>query len=182
MSETMKRKITAAQAKVLNDLTSKDERRVFAALEKTEQEGNEYSVLPVLELFRDSKSEEVRKRCREMLEALKVSAAEEILTNALDDQNFNSIKGDIMSFMWNSGMQPTDAVDLITKTTLEGDFMTAVEGMTLLDSLNAVPDEESLYNALVMVRDFLKTHKDDGHELYNIAISLYEMLSRFEKE
>lgn len=182
MSEASEKKLTATQAKILKDLQSKDDKKVFSALEKTAENGGEHSIYPLLELFRDTSNEEIRSRVRGLLESLKISAAEELLVQALDDPEFANMRGDLLSFMWNSGIQPVDAIDLIVRVSLENDFMTGVEGMTLIESLNEAPEEESLYQALVYTREFLKAHKDDDHELFNVAVSLYELLSRFEME
>lgn len=167
---------------ILKDLASNDERKVLAALESTTEYGDERMVLPLLQLYLNSNSDTVRERVASMLSSLKISAAEEVLIDALDDDAFAPIHSSILSFIWNSGFQPLDALDLITKRSLEGDYMTAVEGLTLLESIHGMPDEESLYQALITVRAFLDEHKESDHELYSLALSIFEVLVRFDKQ
>ncbi len=166
----------------MKDLSSADERKVLSALESTSENGDEQMILPLLSLYRDTTSDTVRARVDAMLSSLKISAAEEILIDALDDDQFASVHGGILSFLWNSGFQPVDAIDLITRRSLEGDYMTAVEGLTLLESINTEPEEESLYQALITIRAFLEEHKESDHELYSLALSIFEVLARFEKQ
>lgn len=167
---------------ILKDLASNDERKVLAALEATSENGDERMILLLLTLYRDADSETAKERVESMLSSLKLSAAEDVLLDALDDEEFTAIHSNILSFLWNSGFQPVDALDLITRRSLEGDYMTAVEGLTLLESINTVPDEESLYQALITIRAFLDAHKESDHELYSLALSIFEVLARFEKQ
>lgn len=167
---------------ILKDLSSSDERKVLAALEATSEHGDERMILPLLTLYRDTTSDTVKERAEAMLSCLKISTAEEVLIDALDDDQFSTVHGNILAFLWNSGFQPLDALDLITRRSLEGDYMTAVEGLTLLESINTFPDEESLYQALITIRAFLDEHKESDHELYSLALSIFEVLARFEKQ
>ena len=60
--------------------------------------------------------------------------------------------------------------------------MTAIESLTLLDSLTQEPEEESLYQALIEIRAFLEKHKDSGHEVYDIALSIFQVLAQYERD
>lgn len=170
------------QAALLADLRSNDSKKVLSALKTTADDGTGDFIVPLLELFRDTKSDDIRERVREMLSSLKVSEAEDILIDALEDPAFTQQRGDILSFLWHSGFQAAEAVDTITRCALEGDYMTAVEAMTLLDSLTQEPEEESLYQALIEIRAFLEKHKDSGHEVYDVALSIFQQLAQYERD
>lgn len=167
---------------ILSALRSDNERKVLGALEATADHGNENMVLPLLELFRDSKSPTVRERAHSLLSSLKISGAEEVLIEALDGNDFFAQRADILFFLWHSGFQPSDSVDVIVRVSLAGDYMTAVEGLTLLESLSHQPDEESLYQALIEVRNYLDAHKDSKHELFALGLSIFDVLARYERE
>jgi hypothetical protein len=167
---------------LLLDLTSDQPKKVLSALEKIADDGSSQFVRPLLEVFRDSQNQDIRTRVQGLLSSLKISEAEDILLEALEDDAFSGERAAILSFIWNSGFQPADSVDLVVKTALKGDYMTGVEAMTLLDSLNMQPDEESLYQALLELRGFLEQYKDSDHDLYSIALSMFEILMHFERE
>lgn len=164
------------------DLQSKDEKKIKAALERTEELGDASHIRPLMMAFRDLEEGQLKEELRNTLSTIKLSDAESIYMDALEEEEFRPIYGDILAFTWNAGFQPVDAVDLITRTALEGDYMTAVEGYTLLDSMNGPLDEESLLQGLVVVREFMLKHKEDGHPNYELAISIFEILSRHERE
>jgi hypothetical protein len=170
------------QAALLADLRSTDTKKVMSALKNTADDGTGDFIVPLLELYRDTPSEEIRERVSELLSSLKVSEAEDIFIDALEDERFIEQRGAILSFMWNSGFQAAEAIDTITRCALEGDYMTAIEAMTLLDSLTQEPEEESLYQALIEIRAFLEKHKDSGHEVYDVALSIFQQLAQYERD
>lgn len=167
---------------LLKDLESTEEKTVIKALDKLAQVGDGDMVLPLLLLYRDTQSALAKEKATEMLTSLKVSAAEDVLVEALESDDFLALRADVLSFLWNSGFQPNDAVDTITRVSLSGDFMTGVEGLTLLESLGGPLDEESLYQALIEVRKFLEVHKEGGHELYELALRIFQVLAGHEKD
>ncbi len=164
------------------DLQSKDEKKIKAALGRTEELGDASHIRPLLMAFRDLADGRLKEDLRETLSTIKLSDAESIYMDALEEEDFQSIYGDILAFTWNAGFQPVDSVDLITQRSLEGDYMTAVEGYTLLDSMNGPLEEESLLQALVLVREFMLKHKEEGHPNYELAISIFEVLSKHERD
>lgn len=167
--------------KIGEELVSKDESTVRSALKKTEKHGDVAHVRPLLVAFKHAKEGKLKEELREVLSTLKLSGAEGVFMEALEDEEFDVIRAEILSFCWNAGFQPVDALDLISKISLEGDFMTAVEGLTLIESMAGPMDEESLFQALIYLREFLKDHKDDGHPNYEIALTLYGVLSAHER-
>lgn len=175
---------TAIQKKreaIKKDLFSGDEKVVLAAVKKCEKNGDESLVQPLLIAFRDAQEGAVRAEIKKLLETLKVSKGEDVLIEALENEEFAPIAGEIMSFLWNSGFQPDHKIELIVNKGLEGDFMCAVEGLTLLESLNGPVDEASLAQGLIDVREFLLEHKDTENQNFQIALNMYEVLSGFEE-
>lgn len=176
---------TAIQKKreaIKKDLFSGEEKIVLAAVKKCEKSGNDSLIQPLLIAFRDAEAESnVRTEIKKLLETLKVSKGEDILVDALESKEFDSINDHIMSFIWNSGFQPDNQIELIVNKALEGDFMCAVEGLTLLESLHAPVDEASLTQGLIDVREYLLEHKDTDNQNLPIALNIYEVLSGFEE-
>ena len=169
-------------AKIGKELLSKDDKTVIAALKKTEKHGDAAHVRPLMTAFMHREDGKLKDQLREVLSTLKISEASDIYMEALEEEEYKSIQGDIMFFSWNAGFQPVDSVDLIARVALEGDYMTGVEGLTLLESMAGPLDEESLTEALIYVRAFMLKYKDEGHPSYEIAIAIYGILSQHERE
>lgn len=164
------------------DLSSKDELVVTAALKQTKKHGDASLILPLMRAFRDAPEGKLKESLRDTLSTIKLSDAESTYMDALEMEEFASIQENILSFTWHAGFQPVESVDLITRVAVEGDYMTGVEGMTLLDSMPGPLDEESLMQALILIRQYLLDYKEEGHPNYEIGISIYDMLSRHERE
>ena len=168
--------------KIEKELGSKDETVVTSALKQTQKHGDASLIVPLLRAFRDANEGKLKDAMAETLNTIKLSEAEEIYMEALEKKEFASIQENILSFTWNAGFQPVESVDLITRIAIEGDYMTGVEAMTLLDSMPGPLDEESLMQGLIIIRQYLLDYKDEGHPNYDIGISIYDMLSRHERD
>ncbi|MCH2199973.1 MAG: hypothetical protein MK081_14430 [Flavobacteriales bacterium] len=164
------------------ELLSKDDKKVTAALKKTEKHGSVAHIRPIMIAFMNREDGLLKDQLREVLSTLKLSEAEDVFMEALEEEEFKSIQGDILFFTWNAGFNPVDSVDLICRVALEGDYMTGVEGLTLLENMPGPLDEESLMQALIFVREFMLKYKDEGHPSYEIAIAIYGILSQHERQ
>ncbi len=181
MSEKEQKERARKQLALTADLQSGDMAKVQAALKRTEKLGDATHVRPLLIAFRDTEEGQVRDELRTTLSSIKLSQAQEIYLEALEEEAFESIRADILSFTWNAGFTPGDSVDLITRIGLNGDYMTAVEAMTLIESIPGPLDEESLLQALVIVREFMLEHKESGHPNFDLALSIFDVLSAHER-
>jgi len=167
------------QKALVTDLQSGDDKKVFSALDRFDKHASGDLVKPLLDLFKDSEGQ-TKDRCATMLRQLKISAAEEILMDSLRKKNYDSIKGDILSFLWNSGFQPGDRVCEIIEAGLSGDYMLGFEALTLIDTLDGPFEETDLIEAQLLAKEFLiKNQDDDRFDLVNSILGkLRQMDSR----
>lgn len=173
--------VNKTREKIKKDLFSGDDKVVLAAVKKTSKNGDASFIHPLLIAYRDAGEGKIRDEIGKMLRELKISEGEDILLEALKGEEFPGMEGDLMSFIWNSGFQTVDDLEVIVDKALKGDYMCAVEGLTLLESLGGPVNEESLHQALIDVRTFLMEHKDTDHQNFPIALGIYEVLSKFEE-
>lgn len=166
--------------KVVSDLRSGDSKTVLAAIKKIDQLADEVFVLPLLEFYRDTDDENAKETVKEMLSTLKVSGGENALVSALGSADFAGIQSDILFFIWHSGFQPVDHIHLICKIAVAGDFMTAFEALTLIESLGGPVDDDSLMEGLMVVRGFLSDNKDHPHR--ELIFNLFQVLTTFENQ
>ncbi|MFM1930801.1 MAG: hypothetical protein RL226_104, partial [Bacteroidota bacterium] len=137
-------------------------------------------VQPLIEVFRDHPSESVKNEIRELLSTLKVSAGESVLLDALKSDENTAIQGDLLYFLWHSGFQPVDDLHTVAKIAIEGEFMTAFEALTLIESIGGPVNESSLMDALMVVRDWLSANKE--HPNREVVFSIFQALSVFENQ
>jgi hypothetical protein len=140
---------------IKRDLFSGDDATVLKALLKTREMGNAALVEPLLSLYLTSGSSVIREEAADMLNTLKVSGTEEVFANALLQPQWSGRRGEIVAFMWNSGVQPVEYFDVIARTAVEGSFSDALECLTLLENLEEEIPEEQLLESQAIVQQHL---------------------------
>lgn len=165
------------QQKLVSDLQSGDDKKVFSALDRFDKHASGGLITPLLDLYQNSEGQ-TKDRCANMLKELKISAAEDILMDSLRQKKYASIKAKILSFLWNSGLQPADRVCEIIEAGLTGDYMLAFEALTLIDTLDGPFEETDLMDAQLLAKDFLVNN--EGDEKIDLVRSLMEKLRQMD--
>ena len=120
-------------------LASLDEAQALAAVEKAEELGDIRWVRPLLEAYRDTGHETVRRRIGAVLGSLKLAAAEDVLVDALDDPDFRNLQADVIGFLWNAGFVDESALRSVVSAAVEGDFQVALEAASTLAQSKIFP-------------------------------------------
>ena len=163
----------------MKDLNSKDDKKVIAELERAEKKGDLKWVLPLLQAFRDRKEDDLRERMRQLLSTIKLSGAEDIYIEALEDVECESIVADVLGFIWSAGFDPSNKIDLITSVATNGDYRSAMEGLTIIEQCETIEEEHVLLEAILNVRNALENSKDESlNALYEPMLSALLRLER----
>ena len=121
----------------MKDLVSKDDKQVVAALDKADASGDINTVQPLLHAFRVRKEDSIRDRMRTMLSSIKISDAERVFVEELENAESEAIHADILGFIWSSGFDPSEKLDVMQLSGADGDreppFLDLI--CTLLDSI-----------------------------------------------
>jgi len=147
MSIAQQRRLDA----IRNDLFSGDDTRVARAISNCEDDGSAPMVELLLAFYASSASESLRIRVASMLGSLKVSNVESYFLQALSNPEWKHIRKDVIGFMWNTGLQPVDAVSQISELAASGDYALALECLTLLESIEDPIPEEQLLESIAVV-------------------------------
>lgn len=146
---------------IRRDLFSEDDSVVMKALHKCREQGDVSLVEPLILVFANNKNEEIKAEVADMLETLKISNTEEIFQRALMNPQLATIRKNVLSFMWNSGVQPSEYISLISTIATEGSLQETLECLTLLDSLDGGISEEQLLDSIATVREYLGENKQN---------------------
>jgi len=147
MSTAQQRKLDA----IRNDLFSEDDALVAKAISRCEEEGSAPLVEPLLAFYASKAPQSLRMRVADMLGSLKISNVETFFLQALANPQWKHIRKDIVGFMWNTGLQPVDAVSQISELATSGDYTLTVECLTLLESIEDPIPEEQLLESIAIV-------------------------------
>lgn len=143
---------------IRKDLFSSDESIVQSALNRCREEGMASLVEPLIAFYASSPSIALKEQVADMLGSLKVSQVETYFIAALKNQDMKQIWQDLVSFMWNSGLQPVNDLTVITSLALKGQYMLTLECLTLLESIDADVPEDVILECITL----MKTKSTDG--------------------
>lgn len=172
MKSQSKNKITD---EIRRDLFSPDEAVVQSALNRCREEGSAALVEPLIAFYASGPSPDLKEQVADMLGTLKVSQVEPYFISALRNNEMKEIWQDLVSFMWNSGLQPVNDLAVITTLALKGNYMLTLECLTLLESLDAeVPEEVILECITLMKTKSTSAVPDDVRKLLTAYLTLLE--------
>ena len=95
-----------------------------------------------------------------MLSTLKLSAAEDIFLDALEQDDLKHVRADLLWFLWSCGFTCEGRLAHVVEAACEGDFRQAMEGTTLLEQVETVTHEKDVLEAQVIASEALQ---DDGN-------------------
>jgi HEAT repeat protein len=145
MSKAKTKKIDA----LLSDLFSAKEETVLKALEKVPEEGNSKLIIPLLKAFKEWEgSPQIQSKVESILKQLKSESAVPELITALEDPDFEDQRALIISAFWNSGIFPENDVDVLVRQAIRGDYMVALEAITVIENIEAEMDPDMLQDAI----------------------------------
>jgi N-acetylglutamate synthase-like GNAT family acetyltransferase len=145
----------------MKDLTHSSPAKVKASLERAKKHGDETWIRPLLEAFAGRPEDGLREEMRTLLSTLKLSAAEEVFLQALQEEAFATIQADILGFLWSCGFTCEGNLSLVAEVACQGDFRQAMEGATLLEQVESTAHEKDVLEALVATGEALQ---DDSKE------------------
>jgi len=165
---------------IRTNLFSSDEKIVLKALENVKKKGDYTFIEPLFLLTQNQDNISIKNEATSILQSLKISDAENELFRLMKEEDYYDQRGLFLSYLWNSGFFPTDRILTLTNYLLEGDFLTALEALTVIENMESPFDDEQLIEALGLTKTYLL--KNPNAETTDLVISLFEVLSRFQKE
>jgi hypothetical protein len=158
---------TAAKNKMMEDLKrdlfSGNDATVMKALIKCRDNGNASMVEPLIAFYAQTKNPTFKQEIKDMLSTLKVTGVDEAFIDALENETYKAIHKDLLMFMWSSGLQPVDGIDLITKMAIQGPFDVTFEALTLLESIEDPIEEEVMLESITAIKQYLGSSQSGDH-------------------
>lgn len=158
---------------------SPKEEAVLGAIAAAGEEGTVEWVRPLLEAVRDHPSVEVKQSAAQVLACLKISAAEDVLADALNDPEFESLSADIISYLWSCGFHSEELLPDVVRCAVKGDFRCAMEALTWVEQIEGLGGERDLLESILVVRGGLED--DELKEVHSLLQPLLDHLHRLER-
>ncbi|MBX7094255.1 MAG: hypothetical protein K1X56_06000 [Flavobacteriales bacterium] len=163
----MSQKQDQIREQLLKDLNSGDQHTVLESIKKIKSLGDASYIFPLLDKWFSSHGE-VEQELTELLYTLKDKKVNEVLVDALDEKRFIPQRAKIMTIFWNAGLEPKEFLSTFIRIALEGDFMTALECLTLIENMEPPFPEEELMDGLIQLKEYFAKPGIDQEEKYTL--------------
>ena len=165
---------------IRSDFFSADEQVVLHALQRCREQGNRSLLEPLIALYARTDSQTVRQEAADMLNSVKVDQAEEVFMDAALNPDMLGVRRDILSFMWNSGVQPVGWLKDLTNIALTGTLEEVIECITLVESMDDEFPEEQVMDSAQQVRLYLaQAPADEKSKLLAAYLGVLGQLGQF---
>jgi hypothetical protein len=154
MTEIPEKSNKKIQDALLEELQSIEEDVVVKALDKIKEKGNVQFITPMLDAFEDTDSDLVREMIRVILSELKVSEGVKPLVEGLQRKN-DELNEIILFALWHANFNPVHHLEEIVSAICNGSYMTALEGLTLIENMEGPFPADSVEAAKIIVEDYL---------------------------
>ncbi len=164
---------------LLADLNSGDSKKISKAVKSLEVHGNPTVIKPLAALLMKGVNETNEKEILEFLSSLKDSTVVVEMMDVLGDPELRSIRQKLLTTVWNTKVDFSDYIDEFVEMAVEGDFMEALDCLTIIENLEGPFMEENILECQLHLKNYLESDekKDEqkSHILSEIALKIKEI-------
>lgn len=165
---------------LLSQLASKDEKAQVKAVKSLKIHGNESVIEPLVQVLTKSSSEALNSEITDLLNSIKSTKVPAEVIRCLNNDAYQSQSQLLLSSIWNSGLDYRPYMGDIARATINGDFMHAMECITIIENFEGKLEEEQIMDALLVFQSYLvdtKEEEDPKSELIKDIVLLLQSLN-----
>ena len=140
-------------AETIVDLKSDSQAKILGALKILETIGDK-TVLPALIEVLRKKDVVVSKAILELIANIQDQEITEDLVEAIRNENDPSIRQQLLTTIWNSKLDFSETLAEFVSLATEGDFLQALECLTIIENLSGPFEEHQLLEAQLYLKDY----------------------------
>lgn len=164
---------------ILADLNSGDDKKVAKAIKSLESKGNASVIKPLADALVSGVSGKNNSAIIELFSSLKDTSTIVEVMDVLDDEKYLSIRQPILSTIWNTQVDFSGYIDSFVEIATTGDFMEAVECLTIIENLEGPFEELDILECQLHLKNYMESNppKDDQKAfiLSEIALKIKEI-------
>ncbi len=164
---------------ILVDLRASDDKLVAHALKSLEAHGNAKAIKPLAKRLMEPLSDKNRADLIELICSLKDSSARVELMDVIGDDFFLPIRNEMLTAVWNMKVDFSDYVAEFVEIAVKGDFMEALECLTIIENLEGPFIEEDILESQLHLKNYLESTEpkdaQKAHLISEIAIRIKDI-------
>lgn len=166
---------------ILVDLSSSDAKTVSKAIKALEIHGDSTVIRPLADRLLNGVDAKNESEILELLSSLKDTSVTADVMDILGDEKYISIRPKWLNIIWNTKVDFSDYIDEFVEIATMGDFMEALECLTIIENLEGPFMEENILECQLHLKNYLENvqKKDDqkSHILSEIALKIKDINS-----
>lgn len=164
---------------ILKDLSSSDPKLISKAVKALESNGDSSVIKPLVDKLLSGVNEKNQGEIVELLSSLKDTSVVVEMMDVIEDEKYRSIRQVLLSTIWNTKVDFSDYIDEFVGIAVDGDFMEALDCLTIIENLEGPFMEENILEAQLHLKRYLEeTTQEDAqkaHILSEIALKIKEI-------
>jgi hypothetical protein len=164
---------------LISDLQSKDEIRIASAVKAFAVHGHATVIEPVIAVWRAGLSVENEALVIDLLQSLKDTSATEPLMDAFRNPENQALRRKLVSAFWNSKLDFSDYLADFVLFGIEGDFLDALEAITLIENFETVAPESAVLESQLLLTEYFGQTESRDEQKDAILTDLAMLLKDF---
>lgn len=142
---------------IIELLASSDEKQVKKALSGLKSDGNATVIVPLAELLlKDREAGNYQKEILEIFSSLKDTSTVDTMIEVIRDEHFLPVRQLLLSTIWNTSLDYANYLADFVLIACEGDFLEALDCLTILENLNGEIEERHILEAQWHLKEYLE--------------------------
>ena len=148
-------------SKILLDIYSNKQELALPALIKLESIGNLNLIPDLFNAYKLSKDAGIKRKILEFISNIHKQEASAEIMHLIEDEKNPVFQQEFLTIIWNSKLDYSAYLADIISLSVKGDFMTALECLTIIENLPGPFEEHQLLEAQLYLKDYLDKRKEE---------------------
>lgn len=140
---------------LIGNLQKPEPKNQIQAIKDLKVHGDESAIEPLINLFVETSNNVVKSEVVQLLNTLKADNVQEAMIECLNNEEYEAGHQTILSSIWNSNLDYSDYLNDIVTAGVNGDFMAAMECLTIFENMEAELTEEKIMPPLLTLNQYL---------------------------
>lgn len=163
---------------LIAQLQENEAKKQIAAIQELKIHGNPTAIEPLIALHVESANNAVKSEIEGLLNTLKSEDVQPAMIDCLNNPEFEEAQQIILASIWNSNLDYSNYLNDIVVAAINGDFMLAMECLTIFENMEADLTEEKVMPPLLSINQYLNDNHGEDSPKHNLLTEVGVFLNR----
>ena len=154
---------------LLKELKTKDEKTLKKVVISLKQYGDSSILEPLLERWNEGVSNEVETEIQNLFNDIKSNDSSQPIMEGIRNPKYEKIKKALLNSVWNTKVDYSEYLVDFVDIAVKGDFMEALECLTIIENLEGPFEEQQFLEAQVSLSEFAELNDKSSQKAHIIS-------------